>query len=194
VTAAGTVPATRPPVSAGLAAGGCGAVAGQAQIRSSTSDSEPPSATCQPASTSVVERGWAVVAPGDLPYVTRALAEAITGHGNHGGRTPVTAAYARILGLLAGQVPATVRQLSAGAASVAGTGPLGDVAAAVNGLDGSERKLLLGHLAGTRPDVAAAGLAWLAEYHAANAERERIRRRERKREQRRRRRADGRAG
>lgn len=32
-------------------------------------------------------------------------------------------------------------------------------------LDGSERKLLLSHLARAYPDVVEAGVAWLAEYH-----------------------------
>jgi hypothetical protein len=97
--------------------------------------------------------GWAVVAPGDLAYVTRALADAISCHENHRRRTPVTAAYSRILDVLAGRGRASVRQLSPGAAEVAGTGPLGDLAAAVEGLDGSERKLLLGHLADSDPAV-----------------------------------------
>ena len=47
-------------------------------------------------------------------------------------------------------------------------------AALVEALDGCERKLLLSHLAWTSPAVVHAGIAWLAEYHAASRERRRM--------------------
>src|ERR1700684_1508389 len=51
-------------------------------------------------------------------------------------------------------------------------------------LDGSERKLLLSHLARTYPDVVEAGVAWLAEYHKAARERQRTARRRREHDKR----------
>jgi hypothetical protein len=56
-------------------------------------------------------------------------------------------------------------------------------------LDGSERKLLLSHLARTYPDVVEAGVAWLAEYHEAARERQRAARRRREHDKRQRQRA-----
>jgi hypothetical protein len=44
-------------------------------------------------------------------------------------------------------------------------------AALVDALDGCDRKILLGHLARTSPALVDAGIAWMAEYHAANRER-----------------------
>jgi hypothetical protein len=64
-----------------------------------------------------------------------------------------------------------------------------ELAAVTEGLDGSERKLLLNHLATVYPEVVEAGFAWLAEYHAAVAERRRIASKEKYRERRRRQRA-----
>jgi hypothetical protein len=63
--------------------------------------------------------------------------------------------------------------------------------ARVAALDGSERKLLLGHLARAYPDVVDAGFAWLAEYHAAVAERRRVASNRKSQERRRRQRAAG---
>jgi hypothetical protein len=57
-------------------------------------------------------------------------------------------------------------------------------------LDGSERKLLLSHLARTYPDVVEAGVAWLAEYHKAARERQRTARRRREHDKRRRQRGN----
>jgi hypothetical protein len=70
----------------------------------------------------------------------------------------------------------------------AGTSSDDGVAAAVESLDGSERKLLLSRLANSNPEVVAAGFAWLAEYHSANRERRRINRNQKAKERRRRRR------
>lgn len=64
----------------------------------------------------------------------------------------------------------------------------------VEGLDGSERKLLLDHLARAHPELVEAGVAWLAEYHAANAERRRADRKRKEKDRRRRRRAEERDG
>jgi hypothetical protein len=46
--------------------------------------------------------------------------------------------------------------------------------AAVEALDGSERKLLLGWLADTEPETVIAALVALEQWHAGNAERRRI--------------------
>ena len=46
-------------------------------------------------------------------------------------------------------------------------------AALIEALDGSERKLLLSHLARTSPALVHAGILWLGEYHAASGERRR---------------------
>jgi hypothetical protein len=66
-----------------------------------------------------------------------------------------------------------------------------DLAAVVGALDGSERKLLLARLADSDPEAVEAGLRWLAQYHAANRERDRIRRNRKAKDRRRRQRADG---
>jgi hypothetical protein len=58
-------------------------------------------------------------------------------------------------------------------------------------LDGSERKLLLSHLARAYPDLVEAGVAWLAEYHEAARERQRKARRCREHDKRQRHRAEG---
>jgi hypothetical protein len=148
-----------------------------------------PSDTFRPPSASLTKACWAVVAPGDLPYVTRALADEVSHHRNQRGPAPVAAAYSRILGQLSGQVPPAVSQLSPGASRPGQTGQLGDLEAAVEGMDGSERILLLDWIARTDPSVVAAGFAWLAEYHAANAERRRVDRNRRSTERHRRKRA-----
>lgn len=62
--------------------------------------------------------------------------------------------------------------------------------ALADALDGSERKLLLGHLARVHPELIEAGFAWLAEYHEASAERRRVSRRRRDHDKRRQRRAE----
>lgn len=69
---------------------------------------------------------------------------------------------------------------------VAGASSDDGVAAAVELLDGSERKLLLSRLANSDPGVVAAGFAWLAEYHSANRERHRVNRNQKAKERRRR--------
>jgi hypothetical protein len=69
---------------------------------------------------------------------------------------------------------------------VAGTSSDDGVAAAVESLDGSERKLLLSRLANSDPEVVGAGFAWLAEYHSANRERRRVNRNQKAKERRRR--------
>jgi hypothetical protein len=53
------------------------------------------------------------------------------------------------------------------------TAPEPHAATLVEALDGSERKLLLSHLARTSPAVIQAGIVWLGEYHAASRERRR---------------------
>lgn len=63
--------------------------------------------------------------------------------------------------------------------------------ALIEALDGSERKLLLVRLARAEPAAVAAGAAWLAEYHAANAERRRTDRNRKSKDRRRRKRAEG---
>jgi hypothetical protein len=60
------------------------------------------------------------------------------------------------------------------------------VEALVEALDGSERKLLLSHLARTYPDVVETSAAWLAEFHEAARERQRTARRRREHDKRRR--------
>lgn len=62
-------------------------------------------------------------------------------------------------------------------------------AAAVEALDGSQRKLLLARLAATDPDAVAAGLAWLERWHAACDERRRADRHRKAKDRRRRQRA-----
>jgi hypothetical protein len=63
--------------------------------------------------------------------------------------------------------------------------------ALIEALDGSERKLLLARLARAEPVAVAAGVAWLAEYHAANAERRRTDRNRKSKDRRRRKLAEG---
>ena len=58
--------------------------------------------------------------------------------------------------------------------------------ALVEALDGSERKLLLSHLARAYPDAVETSVAWLAEYHEAARERQRAARRRREHDKRRR--------
>lgn len=66
-----------------------------------------------------------------------------------------------------------------------------DAAALVEAMDGSERTLLLRHLAATRPDVVQGGIAWLAERRAEAAERRRTDRNRKAKDRRRRRRVEG---
>lgn len=75
-------------------------------------------------------------------------------------------------------------------ASAGGGGPELSAEALADGLDGSERKLLLAHLARAHPELVEAGYAWLADWHAANAERQRANRRRREHDKRRRQRAE----
>jgi hypothetical protein len=63
--------------------------------------------------------------------------------------------------------------------------------ALVQSLDGSERKLLLARLARAEPTVVEAGVAWLAKYHAANAERRRANHNRKSKSRRQRKRAEG---
>ncbi len=63
--------------------------------------------------------------------------------------------------------------------------------ALVEALDGSERKLLLVRLARAEPAAVEAGVAWLAEYHAANAKRRRVDHNRKSKVRRRRKRAEG---
>jgi hypothetical protein len=63
--------------------------------------------------------------------------------------------------------------------------------ALVESLDGSERKLLLARLARAEPTVVEAGVAWLAEYHAANAERRRANHNRKSKSRRQRKRTEG---
>ena len=65
-----------------------------------------------------------------------------------------------------------------------------DAESSAETLDGSERKLLLSHLARTYPEVVEAGVAWLAEYHKAARERQRTARRRREHDKRQRQRAE----
>lgn len=58
--------------------------------------------------------------------------------------------------------------------------------ALVEALDGSERKLLLSHLARAYPDAVETSVAWLAEYHEGARERQRTARRRREHDKRRR--------
>jgi hypothetical protein len=58
------------------------------------------------------------------------------------------------------------------------------------GLDGSDRKLLLDHIARAFPDVVEAGATWLAEFHAAAREHQRQARNRKSKNARRRRRAE----
>jgi hypothetical protein len=76
-------------------------------------------------------------------------------------------------------------------ATLAVDGPDSSAEALAEALDGSERKLLLAHLARAYPDVVDAGFAWLAEYHAAVAERHRAAARHKEHDRRRRQRAEG---
>jgi hypothetical protein len=72
----------------------------------------------------------------------------------------------------------------------AGDGAEPPAEALIEALDGSERKLLLIRLAHVEPAAVAAGTAWLAEYHAANAERRRADRNRKSKDRRRRKRAE----
>lgn len=139
--------------------------------------------------TGLSEDGSAVVAAADLPYVRAALLGALPNHANHGGQPAVAAAYRRILASLGGRVPATSRPVSPEAAGVAAGADETDLAAVVDGLDGSERKLLLARLADSDPVAVEAGLRWLAEWHAGNAERRRTDRNRKAKDRRRRQRA-----
>jgi hypothetical protein len=76
-------------------------------------------------------------------------------------------------------------------ATLAEDGPKSSAEARVEALDGSERKLLLAHLARAYPDVVDAGSVWLAEYHAANAERRRLANNRKSKDRRRRQRTAG---
>lgn len=86
--------------------------------------------------------------------------------------------------------PATSGQGGPVSASAIGDNPESSAEALVEALDGSERKLLLSHLARAYPEVVEAGFARLAEYHAAAADRQRASRRRREHDKRRRRRAE----
>jgi hypothetical protein len=61
--------------------------------------------------------------------------------------------------------------------------------AAVEALDGSERKLLLARLADSEPEVVVAALVWLEQWHAGNREQRRADRRRAEHDRRRRQRA-----
>ncbi|MGH3251779.1 MAG: hypothetical protein ACRDOI_36980 [Trebonia sp.] len=65
-------------------------------------------------------------------------------------------------------------------------GQVRSAAVLVEAMDGSERVLLLRHLAESHPDVVEAGVAWLAEWRAEGAERRRIGLRHREHDKRRR--------
>ena len=82
-------------------------------------------------------------------------------------------------------------QGSPGLASPGEDGWRAVAAAVVEALDGSQRKLLLARLADTDPDVVVAGVTWMEQWHAANAERRREARKEKSRDRRRRQRRDG---
>jgi len=62
-------------------------------------------------------------------------------------------------------------------------------AAAVEALDGSERKLLLARLADSEPEVVVAAVVWLEQWHAGNREQRRADRRRAEHDRRRRQRA-----
>jgi hypothetical protein len=63
--------------------------------------------------------------------------------------------------------------------------------AAVEALDGSERKLLLARLADSEPEAVVAALVWLEQWHAGSAERRRADRSRKAKDRRRRQRRDG---
>jgi hypothetical protein len=73
-----------------------------------------------------------------------------------------------------------------GRASLAKADAESPAAALVEALDGSERKLLLSHLARAYPDAVETSVAWLAEYHKGARERQRKARRRREHDKRRR--------
>lgn len=74
--------------------------------------------------------------------------------------------------------------------TVAGRGPESVALALVEAMDGSERTVLLRHIAAARPDVVHGGIAWLAEWRADVAERRRAAQRRREHDRRRRQRAE----
>lgn len=74
-------------------------------------------------------------------------------------------------------------------ATASDTGHDTGAAAYARGLDGSERKLLLEWIAATHPALVDRGAQWLAEFHAANAERRRVDRNRKAKDRQRRRRA-----
>jgi hypothetical protein len=61
--------------------------------------------------------------------------------------------------------------------------------AAVEALDGSQRKLLLTRLADSEPEAVVAALVWLEQWHAGNREQRRADRNRARKDQRRRQRA-----
>jgi hypothetical protein len=134
-----------------------------------------PATDARPAApTRVARDGSAAVASRHRGTVAAALADAAACQERHLGRPDVAAAYRRIAHALGDHPAATVSQNGPALSTAGETVREPSAWAAIQVLDGTSRSRLLSWLADTDPELAARGLAWLAEEHAASVERARL--------------------
>jgi hypothetical protein len=186
VTAAVTAPAGLADAGARLSSGVQGAARNEAKSVSALTDFGTPADHVRQVSGHPAESGHEAVggpSPESLPACS---GNPVRNHANHaGGRLSPQAAAALLRGLPDGSGQGSPVSATSGES---GWRPV--ATAAVEALDGSDRKLLLARLADSDPDVVVAGLTWLQQWHEANAERRAGDRRRKAKDRRRRQRAN----